>query len=76
MLTISSSELRRKVKKYFDAVERGETVHVTRRKKVVARIVPVENETHPSWKKPALRLVIPGVKLSKMISEDREEPSK
>ncbi len=76
MLTISSSELRRKVKKYFDAVERGETVHVKRRKKVVARIVPVENETHHSWEKPALRLVIPGVKLSKIISEDREEPSK
>ena len=76
MLTISSSELRRKVKKYFDAVERGETVQVTRRKRVVARIVPVENKTHPSWKKPALRLVIPGVELSKMISEDREESSK
>lgn len=76
MLTTSFSELRRKAKKYFDAVEQGETVHVTRRGRIVDRIVPAENEIQLSWKKPALRLVIPGVKISKMISEDRGELSK
>ncbi len=76
MLTTSFSELRRKAKKYFDAVEQGEMVHVTRRGYIIARIVPAKDETKPSWKKPAMRLIIPGVEISKMITEEREESKK
>ena len=73
MQTTTFSELRRQAKKYLDAVEQGETVRITRRGRVIARIVPADTETKPSWKKSALRLTIPGVELSKIILNERDE---
>ena len=73
MQTTSFTEMRRKAKKYFDAVEQGETVLITRRGRVIARIVPADDTTRPSWKKETLRLKINGVELSAYIQEDRRE---
>ncbi|MEJ2054957.1 MAG: type II toxin-antitoxin system prevent-host-death family antitoxin [Calditrichaceae bacterium] len=75
MHTATFSELRRHAKKYLDAVERGETVRVTRRGRTIARIVPADDNTKPSWKKPALKLEIPGVELSRYILKERDESS-
>ncbi len=56
MQTTSFTEMRRRAKKYFDAVEQGETVEVTRRGYIIARIVPADSAAKASWKKPSLRL--------------------
>lgn len=67
------SEMRRRAKFYFDAVENGETITVTRRGKAIAKIVPASHRETRSWQKPALRLSIPGAELSQMIRDDRRE---
>ncbi len=76
MQTTTFSELRRRAKKYLDDVEQGDTVRVTRRGRVIAKIVPADDETKPTWKKPAVRIVIPGTEISKMILNDREKQAK
>ena len=73
MQKTSFTEMRRRAKKYFDAVEQGETVEVTRRGRIIARIVPADSDAKASWKKPALRLYISGAKLSESITNDRDE---
>lgn len=73
MYTATFTELRRHAKRYLDAVERGETVRVTRRGRIIAQIVPADDNTKPSWKKPALKLEIPGVELSRYILNERDE---
>lgn len=74
MQKTSFTEMRRQAKKYFDAVEAGETIEVTRRGKIIARIVPADSQTGASWKKPAMRVSIPGSGLSEFILNEREEP--
>ncbi len=76
MQTTTFTELRRRAKKYFDSVEQGETIKVTRRGRIIARIVPADSEVQPSWKKPALRLAVSGAEISKAILDERNEPEK
>ena len=45
MNALSVRELQQNIKQVMDRVERGESVEVTRRRRLVARIVPVE---HPA----------------------------
>jgi len=75
MRTATFTELRQHAKTYFDAVEGGEAVRVLRHGKPVADIVPVVEQKGriPFWKKPALRLRIPGVRLSKAVLQERRE---
>lgn len=72
MVTVNFTAFRQRAKSYFEAVERGETVCVRRRGKIIARIVPARKK-EPAWKAGALRLKIPGVSLSQAILEDRQE---
>lgn len=66
------SELRNHAKRYFDFVEAGETVRISRNGKPIADIVPVSQDL-PSWKRrQAQPLVIEGASLSRIILEDRE----
>lgn len=68
------SELRNHAKQYFDFVEAGETVRISRNGKPIADIVPVSQDL-PSWKRrQAQPLVIEGASLSRIILEDRETP--
>lgn len=43
-LTVSMRELQQNLKKVIERVERGETVELTRRRRVVARLVPARSE--------------------------------
>lgn len=72
MQSATFSEFRRRAKKYFDAVEQGETINISRHGKIIAKIVPEGKTSQPSWKKPALRLKIDGVELSRIILEERD----
>jgi prevent-host-death family protein len=73
MQTTTFTELRRQAKRYFDAVEQGETVRVTRRGRVIALIIPADKELKPSWKNPIARLKVPGVEISKLIVNERNK---
>lgn len=71
MKTTTFTNFRQHAKEFFDAVERGDTVRISRHGKVVAELVPASDEHTPSWKRPGLRLRIDGVSLSKEIIRDR-----
>ena len=66
------TELRSHAKQYFDIVETGESIRITRNGKPRADIVPIAAEL-PSWKRRDVQpLLLDGVSLSKMILEERE----
>jgi antitoxin (DNA-binding transcriptional repressor) of toxin-antitoxin stability system len=74
MTTTTFTKFRRNAKAYFDAVETGETVQVLRHGHVIAEIVPpAVARKRPSWKKPGLKLIIPGVVLSRAILAERKK---
>lgn len=65
------SELRNQAKKYFDAVEQGETVEIYRHGKPVALLTPIRRRAMERWKiSNPLRL---GNSLSAAILADRSE---
>jgi len=72
MLIATFSELRNHAKKYFDAVERGESVEVYRHGKPVAILSPISSGTNQRWKN-ARPLSLEGVSLSQAILSERSE---
>ncbi len=72
MVTVSSTKFRQHSKNYLDTVEKGETVQIVRHGKVIAHIIPATKK-EPSWKKPGLRLNIPGLSLSQIVLKERWE---
>ena len=72
MRTVTFSELRHQAKKYFDAVENGETVEVYRHCKPVAILMPVRKSSMDRWKK-SRPLRLSGASLSWAILADRSE---
>src|SRR5262245_49243024 len=74
MKSLSFTEFRKRASEILTLVEKGETVHVIRHGKPVAKIVPAESEEKiPSWKRPGLRLVRPSAALSKAILQERRK---
>jgi prevent-host-death family protein len=73
MQTTTFTNFRQKAKDYFDAVERGEIVRISRHGKVVAELVPASEGVLPRWKRPGIRLKIDGVSLSEEIIRDRRK---
>ena len=63
-------ELRKRIKHYFDAVEKGEVVRVYRNGKPIAEILPLTKQ-EASWKREVPRLTVPGLSLSREILKDR-----
>jgi antitoxin (DNA-binding transcriptional repressor) of toxin-antitoxin stability system len=63
MLLVSFAQFCQKIKDYFDAVEKGETVYIKRRGKIIAKIISPQKK-EPAWKLKNLRLKIPRVSLS------------
>jgi antitoxin (DNA-binding transcriptional repressor) of toxin-antitoxin stability system len=72
MKTVTFSQLRNNAKKYFDAVEQGETVEVFRYGKPIAIVSPVLREPSGRWKT-ANPIKIPGVSVSKVFIEERRK---
>ncbi|MBC7623842.1 MAG: type II toxin-antitoxin system prevent-host-death family antitoxin [Aeromicrobium sp.] len=69
---VTFTELRGNAKFYFDAVESGQSVRVSRNGKAIAEIVPIKAET-PSWKREATPLKLDGLSLSRELLHDRDE---
>lgn len=77
MITTAFTEFRKKTASYFDKVENGESVIITRHGRPVAELIPATADSQQqSWKKPALKMRIKGVSISRSILEDREKSIK
>ena len=72
MYSVTFSEFRNSAKKYFDAVEKGESVQVYRKGKPVAIVMPAEERSLKRWKS-ALPLKLEGVSLSRAIISERNK---
>jgi antitoxin (DNA-binding transcriptional repressor) of toxin-antitoxin stability system len=74
MLSTGFTKFRRNAAAYLDKVEHGETVIVTRHGRPIAEIsAPTNSIEIKSWKRPALRLPVRGISLSKAILSDRRK---
>ena len=73
MTAVTLTEFRSQASSMLTRVEHGETLVVLRHGRPIAEICPAarENDTQPSWKKPALRLTAKGAALSSAILEER-----
>ncbi|MBI2344307.1 MAG: type II toxin-antitoxin system prevent-host-death family antitoxin [Deltaproteobacteria bacterium] len=69
---VTFSELRNNARKYFDAVERGESLEVYRNGKPIAIVSPVSNKSLARWKISQPRRVR-GASLSAAIVRERAE---
>ena len=70
MITVTFSELRNNAKKYFDAVEEGETIEVHRNGKPIAILSPHSMGKGERWIR-AHPLEATGVSLSRIVLEER-----
>ena len=74
MTQTTFTELRKHAKTYFDSVEKGDTIQVLRHGKVIAEITPPhEGTAERAWKRPGLKLVVPGVSLTKALLDERRK---
>lgn len=74
MRVVSFSQLRNNAKAFFDAVEKGETLEVSRRGKTIAEIRPVRNGPDPRWlNRPKGIKLKSGASISDMIIQQRRE---
>jgi len=74
MKSVSFTEFRRHASGLFTRVQEGETLVILRHGRPIAEIIPAaEGEAKaPSWKRPGLRLVARGARLSTAILEGRK----
>ena len=73
MKTVSLIDFRKRASGFIIEVEHGETIVLLRRGKPVAEVIPFsDNLSTPSWRKPGIRLRIPGSDLSSAIIEERD----
>jgi len=72
MVSTAFTEFRKHSAAFLDKVENGETVIITRHGRPVAEMIPPASTFGvKSWKRPALRLKIKGVSLSKAVLAER-----
>ena len=75
MVTISFTQLRQNAKAYFDVVEKGGMVRVSRHGKIIAEISSPTRK-YANKLKSIHPLVIPGVSLSRAVLEERKKSSR
>ena len=74
MISTAFTEFRKKTAAFLDMVENGETVLITRHGRPIAEIVPpAESVLSKSWKRPAVRMRLKGISLSRQLLEQRAE---
>ncbi len=73
MIRTTVTKLKQHTRDYFDAVENGVNIIVSRYGKPVAEVRPINRIDLPSWKKSGPRLVLDNVSLSQEILEERNE---
>ena len=75
MTTVTLTEFRSHASGMLSRVEHGERLVVIRHGRPIAEVSPVSDVAgaNPSWKKPALRLVVKGASLSTAILTGRDD---
>jgi prevent-host-death family protein len=74
MISAAFTEFRKKTASFLDKVENGETVVITRHGRPIAEVVPPsEAVSDRSWKRPAIRMALKGISLSRELVEEREK---
>lgn len=73
MTVIPFTEFRRRASELLTRVEKGEMFLIVRHGRPIAEITPVahDDKRSPSWKKPTVRLVSKGARLTEAILEER-----
>lgn len=72
MIATTFTEFRNQAKRFFDLVQAGETVRVSRNGRPIADIGPVPADQALSWKKrKATPLRVAGAEIAQLILEDR-----
>ncbi len=75
MIATTFTEFRNRAKHFFDLVQAGETVRISRNGRPIADIGPVATDA-PSWKKrKATPMRVAGVEIARLILEDRARVS-
>lgn len=72
MRTATFSEFRNNAKKYFDAVDNGESIEIYRHGKPAAVLAPVRKQSLERWRT-ARPLALTGASLSHAVLADRED---
>ena len=76
MIATTFTEFRKQAKHFFDLVQAGQTVRVSRNGQPIADIGPVHAPL-PSWKqRPAKPLRVQGAEIAALISQDRDSAHK
>ena len=74
MIAVTQTEFRNNIKRYLDAVARGETLRVSRYGKPFAEVSPLDTDGEPSWKRREPLIKLPkGVSASRLILAERDE---
>ncbi len=74
MVTVTFTDLRNHARRYFDAVQGGETLEVYKHGKPIAVVSPARRPAADYWKhvKP-LPIRLKGVSASQLVIQEREE---
>jgi len=74
MIAVTQTELRNNIRKYIEAVKRGEEFDVYSHGKPVATVIPHRSSGVPSWKRDTPFIKLRGkVLASQMIIDERNE---
>jgi len=74
MRKVTVTQLLKHAKQYFDAVEQGETLEVSRHGKPIAILSPASTSASDYWKtRRPLPIKLKGISASQMILQEREE---
>jgi prevent-host-death family protein len=74
LLNVGYSDLRQHLADNLAKVEKGDTILIERRGKVIAKIVPVgEPKRQPSWKRKITPIKVDGPPLSEVVRQMRDE---
>lgn len=72
MISTAFTEFRKNTASFLDKVENGETVIITRHGRPIAEVVPPSDSTFSrSWKRPAIRMKLKGISLSREVIDER-----
>ena len=72
MISAAFTEFRKHTASFLDKVENGEIIVITRHGRPIAEIVPPSGEVlNRSWQRPALRMKIKGISLSREVLNER-----
>jgi prevent-host-death family protein len=72
MISTAFTEFRKKTASFLDKVENGETVVITRHGRPIAEIMPPSEAVFKrSWKRPAVRMKLKGISLSREVLAER-----